>query len=117
LDVGGKWEENVAYLGDSENSVEGWCDRDFFCREDYDKAMENYNRIIFFFSLVIGLLTFVVSVSFLADAVSAGFMGGGVLLIVYGTMRYWGSLSDILRTIMLGFALGVLVWIGYKKLK
>ena len=90
LDVGGKWEENVAYLEDSENSVKGWCDNDFFCREDYDEAREDYNRIIFFFSLVVGLLTFVVSVSFLADAVSVGFMGGGILLIVYGN---FGNLS------------------------
>jgi len=29
-DVCGKWEENAAYLEDSETSVKGWCDRDFF---------------------------------------------------------------------------------------
>jgi hypothetical protein len=44
-------------------------------------------------------------------------MGGAVLLIIYGTIRYWGSLSDVWRTIMLGLALVILVWIGYKKLK
>ena len=47
----------------------------------------------------------------------AGFMGGGVLLVVYGTLRYWGALSDVWRTIMLGVSLAVLVWVAYKKLK
>jgi len=119
-DVGGEWSEidRGPTRGEIvEPKQTGFCDRDFKCREDYDDSREEYNRIVFFISLAIGLITFVVAISLLADAVAIGFMGGGVLLIVYGTLRYWGSLSDIWRTIMLGFALGVLVWIGYKKLK
>jgi len=113
---GGKWQDNVVKPV-REGSVEGWCDQDFSCREEYDLVSEEYNLSVFFISLVIGLLTFVVAIFLLAEAVSVGFMGGGVLLILYGTIRYWGSLSDIWRTVMLGFALVILVYIGYKKLK
>ena len=81
-----------------------------------DKVIERYNRNVFFISLIVGIITIVVGVLLSMEAVSAGFMGGGVLLVVYGTIRYWGSLSDVFRTIMLGLALVVLVWIGYKKL-
>jgi hypothetical protein len=87
------------------------------CYDEYDNSREIYNRNVFFVSLIIGIIAIVVSVLLSLEFVSAGFMSGGVLLIVYGTIRYWGSLSDVLRTLMLGFALIVLVWIGYKKLR
>jgi len=101
---------------ENETIPTGYCDFYSICNEEYNSASESYNRVIFFLTLFIGIIIFLIAVSLLSEPVSAGFMGGGVLLIVYGTIRYWGSLSDIWRTIMLGFALAVLVWIGYKKL-
>jgi hypothetical protein len=100
-----------------EGSVTGWCDRDFYCQEDYDVADENYSRNLFFISLVLGLIVFILAIYLMVESVSVGFMGGAVLLIVYGTIRHWGSLSDTWRTIMLGFALVCLVYLGYKKLR
>ena len=116
----GKWtkysEGSYPKPADGNGTITGYCDYDYYCREEYSSYQETYNRNIFFLTLIIGIITFVVAVALLVESVSAGFMGGGVLLIIYGTLRYWGSLSDIWRTIMLGFALAVLVWIGYKKL-
>ena len=51
------------------------------------------------------------------ETVSSGIMGGGVLTIIYGTLRYWGEMSDIIRWILLGVVLALLIWIGYKKVK
>jgi len=87
------------------------------CSDDYTSKTEIYNRNIFFISLIIGIVTIIVAVLLSLESVSSGFMAGGVLLIIYGTIRYWGSLSNWLRTLMLALALAVLVWIGYKKLK
>lgn len=119
-EVGGKWvnyddERPVPVKIDGE-IVTGYCDRDFECREDYETSREVYNRNVFFVSLIIGIITIIIAVLLSLESVSAGFMAGGVLLIIYGTIRYWGALSDVLRTLMLGLALVVLVWIGYKKL-
>jgi|SRR3989344_4694545 len=115
---GGKWTDNAQVsVPKLANEPIGWCDLDYYCRQEYDTATEIYNRNIFFISLVIGIITFVAAVSLFVESVSAGFMGGGVMLIIYGTIRYWGSLTNVLRTVMLGFALAVLVWVGYKKLK
>ena len=119
----GKWrdyeegEKPRPVLSEDGIELEGYCDVHFYCREDFDNVEEKYNRNIFFVSLIIGLITIVVAVLLALESVSAGFMGGGVFLIVYGTIRYWGSLSDVLRTLMLGLTLAVLVWIGYKKIK
>jgi len=93
----------------------GWCDATAECQEDYDKIEDRYNITLFFITLVIGILTFIIAALLLFDSISSGFMGGGVLIILYGTLRNWESLSNIWRTLMLGLALVVLVWIGYKK--
>ncbi|MCH7850612.1 MAG: hypothetical protein IH845_03145 [Nanoarchaeota archaeon] len=120
LAVGGQWNGNFAtprgeVIG--EPKISGYCDRDFTCRGEYDDERSVYNRNVFFVSLVIGLATVVGAIFLTVESVSAGLMGGGILLILYGTTRYWGDLSDIWRTLMLGFALFVLVYVGYKKLK
>lgn len=119
LEIEGQWQNyekpsqgNLGVLNPA-----GSCDRDYGCRSNYDDAREPYNRNVFFVSLFIGLLTVVGAIFLAVEAVSAGLMGGGILLILYGTLRYWGDLSDIWRTFMLGFALGVLIYVGYKKLK
>jgi len=43
-------------------------------------------------------------------------MSGGILVILYGTMRYWEYSSNMLRMIILGISLVVLIWLGYKRL-
>lgn len=95
----------------------GYCDTYTQCNQKFTDASAPYNRNVFFISIVIGLLVVIISLVFAVESVGAGLMGGGVLLMIYGTIRYWGSLSNILRTIMIGIALLVLIWIGYKKLK
>ncbi len=113
---GGTW---TAYPARSESidDIKGYCELYEQCSEEYEQAEEKYNRNIFFITLILGLLTIIGAVILQLESVSAGFMAGGVLLVVYGTIRYWGDLSDIWRTVMLGLALALLVWIGYKKLK
>ena len=86
-------------------------------KEEYDVAREVYERNVFFANMIIGVIVLVVALFLSIEAVSSGLMGGAVMLIVYGSMRYWGELSDAWRTLMLGVALVGLIWLGYKKLK
>jgi len=44
-------------------------------------------------------------------------VGGGILIILYGTLRYWRYAEDVLKFVLLGIALGILIWIAYKKLE
>jgi hypothetical protein len=120
VDIGGKWtdyEGKIAPVRDEIEPVIGWCDEDFVCREDYDNERKPYERNVFFANVIIGLVILIVAFFLGLEAVSSGLMGGAVMLIVYGSMRYWSELSDIWRTLMLGVALVVLIWLGYKKLK
>ncbi|MDO8516744.1 MAG: hypothetical protein Q7S33_01340 [Nanoarchaeota archaeon] len=122
-DNGGRWNEyglaspgQATPIKDGLNQT-GYCDMYYTCSKEYQDTQEKYNRNVFFASIILGILTIIIAVIINLESVSTGFMAGGVILIIYGTIRYWGNLSDVLRTIMLGITLGVLVWIGYKKLK
>jgi len=98
---------------DAEN---GFCDLNYYCEEEYDGAQEGYNKVVFIVTAIIGLLVIVLSVALQMVSVSAGLMSGGILVILYGTMRYWEYSSNMLRMIILGISLVVLIWLGYKRL-
>ena len=111
--VEGKWS---AYPKPVE-SQDGYCDQGFYCGEAYDTIRESYLRNVFFITGIIGIITILVSLKLKKDSVSVGLMGGGVLLILYGTLRYWGNLEDWARFVMLGIVLAFLIWVGYKKIE
>ena len=100
----------------NETMSQGYCNRDFFCRNSYDAAKENYNRNVFFIAVLIGLaIIFGATTFFGTEHISAGLLGGGVLVMIYGIIRYWGQAGDILRVIFLGLAFIALVWFAQKK--
>lgn len=115
VEAGGMW---VDYERDALNmEVKGYCDVNYYCDRDYRDVREPYERNLFFVNIGIGLVLFLVAFFLGLEAVSSGLMGGGVMMIVYGCIRYWSELSDIWRTVILGIALAVLIYLGYKKLK
>ncbi len=121
-DLQGQWVNYTTPQTDYTNpkmpfNVTGYCDMYAKCNNEFQAANEVHNRNVFFITLPLGILTIIIAIILSIESVSAGFMAGGVLLAVYGTIRYWGALSDVWRTLMLGIALTILVWIGYKKLK
>ena len=111
---GGKWK---IYNRKRINGKTGWCDVNFKCNKKYYEVAMSHKRNIFFMNLGIGILLFVVAFLLGLEAVSSGLMGGAVMMIIYGSIRYWGNLSNAWRTLMLGVALSVLIWLGYRKLR
>jgi hypothetical protein len=94
----------------------GYCDEDFYCRQDYDEQRESYDRVVFIVTLILGIITILISVWLALTSVSTGLMAGGIITIIYGVIRYWEHSTDVLRFILLGIALAILIWLGYKKL-
>ena len=95
----------------------GFCDVDYYCREEFDDVREPYNRNVFVMCVVLGLIAIVLGTYLKLTSVSAGIMGGGVLTIIYGSIRYWADMNEYFRFIILAIALAILIWIGYKKFK
>jgi hypothetical protein len=118
--AGGKWhpytekEMPQHVLG----NVTGWCDSYYSCQKEFEKVNEVYNRNVFIVCLIAGMIAIIVGGVILSlESVSSGIMGGGVLTVIYGTLRYWGEMSKYIRFVILGLVLAVLIWIGYKKFK
>jgi hypothetical protein len=88
------------------------------CWESYDVSREKHEKNSFIVLVILGLLSiFVGGVLLKVEAVSSGIMGGGVLTLLYAALRFWGSLPDYGRLLILGVALATLIWLGYKKFK
>lgn len=114
LAQGGKWTD----YGERDGiEAKGWCDQDYRCRKELDSAREVYNRDVFFVTLISGIIAIILGVVLTLASVSSGIFAGGILTVIYGTLRYWGDMADVLRFTILGLVLALLIWVGYKKLK
>src|SRR3989338_1515409 len=95
---------------------QGYCDLYYYCSQEFSKVNEKYNRNVFIIATGIGIIALIVGVALNLASVSAGLMGGGILSILYGTIRYWSDLPDYGRFIILGITLAILIWLGYKRI-
>lgn len=86
-----------------------------FCHKNFQDVMNVYNKNVFIVSGIIGIAVIVIGAVLKLTSVSSGLFGGGVLTIIYGTMNYWSELADWARFIILGVALAVLIYLGYRK--
>lgn len=122
---GGQWSENI-YPKDVYRTepvqplmeVRGYCNENFTCGKNYDAANKLYQRNVFIVLVIVGT-AFLVGSMFVTsvEAVALGFSLAGILSLVIGTMRYWSSMDERLRVIVLGIALAALVWVGIKKFR
>lgn len=110
--------KNITLSCETKQQIEqsGYCDTDFYCRENFQKVNEKYNRNVFITATGIGIIILIVGFALGMASVSAGLMGGGVLTILYGIIRYWTDLPDYGRFTILGIILAILIWLGYKRI-
>lgn len=96
---------------------QGYCDFYAKCNEKFQGVQDKYNLVVFIITVIIGLIAVFLGITLHLTSVSLGLMLGGAFLILYGTMAYWYNLTNWIRVVILGIALVVLIWLGYKKLK
>lgn len=124
LVAGGEWNSNKGVPRPVETTevtvdpkiTQGFCNPGKACYDGYQNAMTDNDLIVFIAAVLLGLIAVVIGVILKKDAVSMGVLSGGVILILYGTLRYWRHANDILKFIILGIALGVLIFLSYKLL-
>ncbi|MFH0868163.1 MAG: hypothetical protein V1831_02535 [Candidatus Woesearchaeota archaeon] len=87
------------------------------CNKEFTDINEVYNRNVFIIATVVGIIALVAGIVLKITSISSGLMGGGILLIIYGIIRYWSGLQNYGRFTVMGIALVVLIWLGYKKLR
>ncbi|MBI4439977.1 hypothetical protein HY638_03315 [Candidatus Woesearchaeota archaeon] len=114
LEKGGRWSPNFPKCPPEEKCPVGWCDAYYECNRKLQEDSEAYNKLVFIATGVIGLIAVIAGIFLRLESVSSGIMGGGVLTIIYGTVRYWGNMQDAGRFAILGIILAVLIILGYK---
>lgn len=113
--IGGQWDESFVR---SESDDTGYCNREFVCAQKYQDFREIYERNIFMILVVLGAIS--LGISFLTgvnQVLATSFSFGGVLTFVVASLRYWELAQDWLHLLILGLALGALIWLGVKKFK
>ncbi|MCX6751114.1 MAG: hypothetical protein NTZ83_06670 [Candidatus Pacearchaeota archaeon] len=84
------------------------------CSEKYDLANKDYSKNMFIISLIFSILVIIICTIFIEiNSISGGLMLGSLMFIIYGTGRYWNYMDDLMRFIILGIALGVLIYVAY----
>lgn len=124
LAVGGQWTENgnvqgqkVAPAGAGEVVPTGWCDANYTNQKNFDALMKVYQRNVFVILVLSGVIALVVSAFLSLEVLILGFSWGGVLSLIIASMRYWNVADNLVKVLILAFALSALVWVAVKKFK
>ena len=98
----------------AELKAEGYCDKDFTCREEYETAREIYSRNLFLITLSLGIIIIILgTLIFKLEAVGAGLMGGGVGIILWGVVGFWKFADNWLKFLLSLVGLLILIWLAY----
>lgn len=91
-------------------------DRCDFCNKDFDAARNAHDRIVFIILGLIGVVAIFGGTLWKIEFLASGIMFGGIILMFYATVRYFGEASKLLQIIIIFVELLIVLWIGYKKL-
>lgn len=111
--VGGMWTpQDIRCI--TEPCPQGYCDRDYECRQNYEDASQSRARNVFFLALPLGILIVVLGLAFFGmESVGAGIMGGGVGTLIYGSGAYWPYTENWIRFLLSLVGLVALIWFSY----
>ncbi|MBU2104914.1 MAG: hypothetical protein KKF67_04055 [Nanoarchaeota archaeon] len=114
IEVGGSWGSYGEIRCVTEPCPTGYCDREYYCRQDYDNALEVRSKKVFYVAIPLGVLILLVGgFLFYLESVGAGLMGGGVGTIIYGAGVYWRYGDDLFRFIISLLGLGAVIYLTY----
>lgn len=111
--AGGKWNpQDIQCI--KAPCPQGYCDMYYTCNQQYQGDMKNYSRNLFVITTIIGIILIVLgAILFNLEAVGAGIMGGGIVIIIYGAMRYWPNANNMFRFIISVIGLIIVISLGY----
>ncbi len=113
--IGGQWSENAYPELNGKTKVQGYCDENYTNQKNYQEARKVYEKKVFITLIVLGVLSLILAGFVGIQVLSASFAWGGVLSFIIASIRYWSEADNLAKVIILGIALGLLVWLAVKK--
>lgn len=86
------------------------------CQKDFNLAMKNYNKNLFFILAIIGVLSIIFGIYYKIEFIGTGFMFSGIFLLFFGTMQTFNDLDKFIRPFVLLLELSLILFIAYKKI-
>jgi len=93
------------------------------CNEEYKKTTERYKnaRNSFYILIVIGVMSIIAGMNLNKyEGIGSGFIGGGVLVVLWSLIYTWEyvlTINRYIKLIILGLILVLLVYLGYKRIE
>ncbi len=115
LAVGGQWNGNTNIDDKTMPKVTGYCDENFTKQNEYNAQVKVYEKNVFITLVVLGVVSLITGAFIHLGILALSFSLGGVLSIIIASMRYWSNADNLLKVIILGVALGALIWLAVKK--
>ena len=121
MKVGGQWTdpdtryENTPAPGMKATPAVGYCDPNYTNQNNFNEAQKTYNRNVFIILVILSIISLGLGSFFVNPILGPAFSWGGVLSLIIASMRYWSDANDLFRVIILGLALGILIWVAVKK--
>jgi len=116
-EIGGKWNpEGKSYprqVDEDEDSevINGYCDRNYKCTQEWEKARESYNQKRFYVFAVIGFILLLIGL-FTAEAMFqiTGLATGGIL-VFQGVVTNWeNEIPVFIALLLILIVFGVVAW-------
>lgn len=93
----------------------GYCDPNYTKQMQFAAAQKAYSRTVFIILVVLGVLSLVLGAVLANTLLILAFSWGGVLSLVIASVRYWSDADNLIKVLILGAALGALIWIAVRK--
>ncbi len=115
ISVGGQWSENVNLNDKGKTQIEGYCNENYTNQLNYDNARKIYDKKVFITLIVLGIISLISSGFIGIQILSISFAWGGLLSLLIASVRYWSQTDNWAKLVILGVALGLLIWLAIKK--
>ena len=115
ISVGGQWNENLKSVESGKTEIEGYCNENYTNQLNYENARKIYDKNVFITLTILGIVSLILGGFIVAPVLAVAFSWGGVLSLFIASVRYWSQADNLIKVIILGLALGILVWLAIKK--
>ena len=111
--LNGKWSD-IEGIRPVESEFKGYCDLNYYCRQDFEAAREKYSFNTFLIVIPLGIAIIILGAFlFSLESVGAGLMGGGVGTLLFGVGGYWRYATNWVRFVVSLLGLVFLIWVTY----
>lgn len=113
-DVGGRWEEFSSPRGE----IDGFCDRDFTCRQEYDDARGDYNQIRYYVFAGIGFVLLLIGLIIPVTIIQVVGLSSGGFLVVEGILFNLQNKIIVFFSLLAIFIIfAIVAWRTIRKIK